>query len=435
MRYGGRLRGRPVRQRQLALHRRATCYASNGENDTTFGSAFSMPNLRAGLAGFGGSGCLDAVERSAADGDHPSRHRQLPLLQHLRHLGDHDARFAARQHARTWSPTSPRRTGRGSKPSREVLDFVVSGELFACRPARRPRHRRPAPHATTGRPIIRRCRTPDRATCRRRSTTRTWTRSSNAVFAEVSVPLMNSDSFGTLDFTGALRYENTGGAGLRPPIRSSACCTARPGTCVKVRGTWSTSFLAPSLYQRYRQNVVFTNAVNDGLTPQNDNLSRVPTQVTGNPGARSADLGELQPRLHGAGPGTTGASTSTTGISPSTTRSRWRTPWNWRPTSTPRSIRPRSSAAPAAGTVIYNGVNVGADRRPQRRLHQQCLAGVRGLRLRDQQHVRLGALRRSCATRCWPPTRARTRSTAATSRRAATRALPVVRSRCRGARR
>ena len=33
-------------------------YASNGENDTTFGSAFSMPNLRAGLAGFGGSGCI-----------------------------------------------------------------------------------------------------------------------------------------------------------------------------------------------------------------------------------------------------------------------------------------------------------------------------------------------------------------------------------------
>jgi iron complex outermembrane receptor protein len=50
-----------------------------------------------------------------------------------------------------------------------------------------------------------------------------------------------------------------------------------------VRGTWSTSFLAPSLYQRFRQNVVFSNAVDDGLTPGNDNLSRVVTTVAGNP--------------------------------------------------------------------------------------------------------------------------------------------------------
>jgi iron complex outermembrane recepter protein len=38
------------------------------------------------------------------------------------------------------------------------------------------------------------------------------------------------------------------------------------------------------LYQRFRQNVVFTNAVDDGRTPNvNENLGRVPTTITGNP--------------------------------------------------------------------------------------------------------------------------------------------------------
>jgi iron complex outermembrane receptor protein len=50
-----------------------------------------------------------------------------------------------------------------------------------------------------------------------------------------------------------------------------------------VRGTWSTSFLAPTLYQRYRQNVQFGASVDDVLTPQNDNLSRIPALVSGNP--------------------------------------------------------------------------------------------------------------------------------------------------------
>ena len=106
--------------------------------------------------------------------------------------------------------------------------------------------------------------------------------SSNAVFAEVSVPLMASETSGTLDFTGALRYENTGGPGLDTTDPKLGLLYGTAGGLLKVRGTWSTSFLAPSLYQRYRQNVVFSNAVNDGLTAVNDNISRVPTQVAGN---------------------------------------------------------------------------------------------------------------------------------------------------------
>jgi outer membrane receptor protein involved in Fe transport len=99
----------------------------------------------------------------------------------------------------------------------------------------------------------------------------------------VNVPLVAGDSFGALDFTGAIRYENTGGPGLDTTDPKVGLLYSTPTGYLKLRGTWSTSFLAASLYQRYRQNVAFANAVNDALTPQNDNLSRVPALVIGNP--------------------------------------------------------------------------------------------------------------------------------------------------------
>ena len=127
----------------------------------------------------------------------------------------------------------------------------------------------------------------------------------------------------------------------------------------KARGTWSTSFLAPSLYQRYRQNVVFTNAVNDGLTPQNDNISRVPTQVTGN--------AALDPQ-------------SSENYNLGITVTPWETwsfdvdYWNFTfddqislenavelAANTTTTLDPTKVIRnPAAGTVFYNGVNVGA---------------------------------------------------------------------------
>jgi outer membrane receptor for ferrienterochelin and colicin len=52
---------------------------------------------------------------------------------------------------------------------------------------------------------------------------------------------------------------------------------------LKVRGTWSTSFLAPSLVQRFTRSGAFQNGIDDGVTAIVDNLARVPLSVTGNP--------------------------------------------------------------------------------------------------------------------------------------------------------
>ncbi len=82
--------------------------------------------------------------------------------------------------------------------------------------------------------------------------------SSTAAFVEVSVPLMASEDRGYLDFTGALRYENTAGPGLDTTDPKLGLLYRTPNDLLAVRATWSTSFLAPSLYQRYRQNVVFS---------------------------------------------------------------------------------------------------------------------------------------------------------------------------------
>jgi iron complex outermembrane recepter protein len=257
-------------------------YASNGENDTTFGSAFSMPNLRAGLAGFGGSGC-----------NSPSND---PLLTGTIRPGSGNCRFF--NIFGTSVTTTPgsliantedmvtyitAQDWQQFKSTSEVIDFIVSGDLFSL-PAGTVGLAVGGQHRTDGwsadYPALQNAGQSD---LQAPFYDKDVDQSSNAVFAEVSVPLVSNDSFGSLEFTGALRYENTGGDGLESTDPKLGLLYTTPGEMLAVRGTWSTSFLAPSLYQRYRQNVVFSNAINDGLTPQNDNLSRVPTQVTGNP--------------------------------------------------------------------------------------------------------------------------------------------------------
>ena len=256
-------------------------YAVNGEDDTTFGSAFSMPALRAGLAGFGGSGCLS-----------PSND---PLQSGTIRPGSGNCDFfnifanSVTTQPGTLLANTPDMVGyitaqdwQKYETKAQVLDFIVSGELFEM-PAGRVgvaiggQHRKDAWSADY--PALQNAGQSDlQAPFFDKDTSQ----SSNAVFAEVSVPLMASDSRGTLDFTGALRYENTGGPGLDTTDPKLGLLYSTPSGMLKLRGTWSTSFLAPSLYQRFRQNVVFSNAVNDGLTAVNDNLARVPTQVQGN---------------------------------------------------------------------------------------------------------------------------------------------------------
>jgi hypothetical protein len=58
---------------------------------------------------------------------------------------------------------------------------------------------------------------------------------------------------------------------------------ATPGKRLSLRGTWGTSFQAPTLNQRFVQRSGFSGSINDPLTPQNDNLSRVLTDTNGDP--------------------------------------------------------------------------------------------------------------------------------------------------------
>jgi outer membrane receptor protein involved in Fe transport len=103
-----------------------------------------------------------------------------------------------------------------------------------------------------------------------------------AVFAEVNVPIF-SNGIGRFEASGAIRYEEGKESGLTTTDPKIGLLYSTPGGVLDVRGTWSTSFLAPSLYQRFRQNVVFTNGVDDGRTAAVENLGRVPTQIAGNP--------------------------------------------------------------------------------------------------------------------------------------------------------
>lgn len=257
-------------------------HAINNEDDSTFGSSFSMPNLRAALAGFGGPGCLTPSNDPLQSGTIRPGSGSCDFFNIFgTSVTTSDGTLLANTPgmidwitAQDWQ--------RFQIVSR-VVDFVVSGELFSV-PAGRVgvaiggQHRRDSWKADY--PALQNTGQSDlQAPFFDKSASQT----SNAVFAEVSVPLVANDGFGMLDFTGAIRYENTGGPGLSTTDPKFGLLYSTPSGHVKLRGTWSTSFLAPSLYQRFRQNVVFTNAVDDGLTPGNDNLARIVTQVEGNP--------------------------------------------------------------------------------------------------------------------------------------------------------
>lgn len=257
-------------------------YSSNSENDTTFGSAFSMPALRAALSGFGGSGCL------APSND--------PLLTGTIRPGTGNCRFfnifgtsvtttagSALSNTADMITYVTAQDWQRFNTTSQALDLVVSGDLFSL-PAGTVGvaigAQRRTDHWSADYPALQNAGQSDlQAPFYDRSVGQT----ANAIFAEVSVPLLKRDGFGSIDFTGALRHEDTDGPGLQTTDPKFGLLYRASNGLLDVRGTWSSSFLAPTLYQRFRQNVVFSNAVDDGLTAANDNLSRVPTEVKGNP--------------------------------------------------------------------------------------------------------------------------------------------------------
>jgi len=256
--------------------------AVNNENDTTFGSSFSMPALRAGLAGFGGSGCLSpsldplqsGTVRPGAGNCQFFNIFGTSVQTQPGSIIANTPDMITYITAQDWQRYETRAT---------VLDFVVSGDLFDM-PAGRVGIALGAQHRkdnwSADYPALQNAGLSD---LQAPFYDKDVSQIANAVFTEISVPLMKHERYGVLDFTGALRHENTAGPGLTTTDPKLGLLYATANGMLKLRGTWSTSFLGPSLYQRFRQNVVFSNAVNDGLTAVNDNLARVPTTVAGNP--------------------------------------------------------------------------------------------------------------------------------------------------------
>ena len=108
------------------------------------------------------------------------------------------------------------------------------------------------------------------------------TQSARALFAEVAAPLVNSEAFGSLNLNAALRYENSGN-GVDTTDPKIGLLYRAPATDLSVRASWGTSFLAPTLFQK------FTSS--SGLQQINDNapggtgeqVRRITTLIRGNP--------------------------------------------------------------------------------------------------------------------------------------------------------
>jgi outer membrane receptor protein involved in Fe transport len=332
-------------------------YAMNSEDDTTFASSFSMPALRAALAGYGGPGCLTPSNDPLQAG---TIRPGSGACQFFNPFGTAVTTTAGSPIANT--PDIIRYINamdwQRFDTSGTTLDVVVSGELFEL-PAGKigiavgGQHRRDTWSADF--PALQNQGLSDLQVP---FTDTSASQSSNAMFAEVSVPLVKKDSFGSLDLSGALRYENTSGPGLETTDPKVGLLYSNPSSTLNLRATWSTSFLAPTLYQRFRQSAFFANGINDPLTPANDNLARLVTLIDGNPNlkpqtSRNYNLGfTVKPidRLsvdvdywHFTFDDQIAAENTTQLANDLTT------------TLDPNKV----IRSPDAGTVIYNGVNVG----------------------------------------------------------------------------
>jgi len=87
-------------------------------------------------------------------------------------------------------------------------------------------------------------------------------RSPYALFAEIAVPLTE-----TLELSGALRFEDYGGT-IGDTLDPKVSLLWRPNDTITLRGTYSTSFRAPSVFQQFGTNTSL-NQVTDPLTGGN----------------------------------------------------------------------------------------------------------------------------------------------------------------------
>lgn len=252
----------------------------NKEDQTSLGASFSMPNLRAALAGFGGDGCVTTSTNPLLSGTvRPGQGScsffnifgnsvTAPAGSRLINSPDMVLYITAQD----WAHYSAK-TG--------VIDAIVSGPILKL----------PAGPlgVAVGLQQRRENWTADYPTLQNQGNSdlqaaffdKDVKQTAAAVYAEVNVPIIDNAA-GALDFSGAVRYEDTYGPDLDTTDPKLGLLYSTPNDMVKLRGTWSTSFLAPSLYQRFRQNAAFTNNVVDGRNPSAPAQGRVTTLIRGN---------------------------------------------------------------------------------------------------------------------------------------------------------
>jgi iron complex outermembrane recepter protein len=258
----------------------AYTFSSNREDQTTLGSAFSMPALRAALAGFGGTGCQTnsndpLLAGSARPGNGTCRFLNLFGSSVTTTAGSPLANTSDMIEWVTGQDWSHYQSDTG------VFDFVVSGSAFTL-PAGPVglafglQQRREVWSADYPK-----LQNDGQSDLQAPFFDQDVGQTARAAFTEVSVPLF-ANTAGRMEFSGAVRYEKMKDSDLSTTDPKFGLLYTTPGDMVNVRGTWSSSFLAPSLYQRFRQNVVFTNQVDDGRTPAIESLNRVTTQIAGN---------------------------------------------------------------------------------------------------------------------------------------------------------
>lgn len=260
----------------------AYTFSSNSEDQTTFGSAFSMPALRASLAGFGGPGCLSTSNDPLQSGSIRPGEGNCEFFN----------LFGNSVLSAPGTPTANTREMVEYVTAQDwmhflsetgVFDFVVSGSvaelpggpLGVAVGLQQRREKWVADYPTL--------QNQGQSDLQAPFFDKNVSQTAQAAFAEINLPLFSNDA-GRMEISGAVRYEEGKESGLSTTDPKLGVLYSLPGGWLDARGTWSTSFLAPSLYQRFRQNVVFTNGVDDGRTPGvNENLGRVPTTITGNP--------------------------------------------------------------------------------------------------------------------------------------------------------
>jgi len=261
-------------------YRAAGSWSVNNEDQTALGSTFSMPALRAALAGYGGAGCRAATSDPLLSG-------RVPGTAGCSFFNI----FGNSVTARPGSPTANTVDTGLFVSALDWSRFAATLRVFeAVAEGRAGRTPAGPVRLAVGAQQRRESWTADFSALKNSgdddlqapSFDKDVSQSGYALFAEASVPLLADPRRGALELNGALRHEELQGPGFSTTDPKVGLLYESPARRWQLRGTWGTSFLAPTLYQRFRQNVNFTNGVDDYYTPGNDNLSRVPSDLHGN---------------------------------------------------------------------------------------------------------------------------------------------------------